>query len=64
MNQIIVYFAEKNIYGAWAVYGVNGVKQYYGYTKSEAIDKYKEQAKKEIFVNLKSGKNDMGESIK
>ena len=40
MNQSIVYFMEKNIHGAWVVYGADGVKQYYGYTKAEAKAKY------------------------
>ena len=31
-----VYFAEKNVRGAWVVYGALGVYQYYGYTKEEA----------------------------
>ena len=28
----IIYFMEKNIHGAWVVYGVAGIKQYYYYT--------------------------------
>lgn len=41
----LIYFAEKNIHGAWVVYGVDGIKQYYGYTKAEAIRKYKEDCR-------------------
>lgn len=36
----IIYMVEKNIHGAWAVYGVDGIKQYYGYTKKQAIEMY------------------------
>ena len=36
----IVWFMEKNIHGAWVVYGVAGIKQYYYYTKKEARQKY------------------------
>lgn len=28
-----VYFMEKNVHGAWVVYGELGVRQYYYYTK-------------------------------
>ena len=43
-----IYFSEKNRRGAWVVYGVNGVKQYYGYTKKEAERRYREEAEKVI----------------
>lgn len=45
----IIYFTEKNIRGAWVVWGVDGIKQYYGYTKKQAEQKYKEDCK--TFVN-------------
>lgn len=38
----VIYFVEKNIHGAWVVYGIDGVKQYYGYSKAEAARLYKE----------------------
>ena len=41
----IIHFVEKNIRGAWVVFGVDGIKQYYGYTKAEAIGLYKEVSK-------------------
>ena len=41
----IIHFVEKNIRGAWVVFGVDGIKQYYGYTKAEAIRRYKEDCK-------------------
>ena len=46
-----IYFTEKNIYGAWVVYGLIGVKQYYGYTKRESERRYREQVKQEIITN-------------
>lgn len=45
INQNTVFFMEKNIHGAWVVYGTEGVKQYYGYTKAEARKKYIEKCK-------------------
>jgi hypothetical protein len=50
-----VYFSEKNIRGAWVVYGALGVKQYYGYTKAEAEQLYKAECNKLLFVNQKGG---------
>lgn len=44
----VIYFSERNIRGVWVVYGVNGVKQYYGYTKKEAERRYREEAEKVI----------------
>lgn len=41
----IIFFTERNIRGAWVIYGALGVRQYYGYTKSEAQKKYKEEYK-------------------
>lgn len=37
----MIYFVERNIRGAWVVYGTDGIKQYYYCTKKEAIQKYK-----------------------
>lgn len=33
---------EMNVHGAWVVYSALGVKQYYGYTKEEAMRHYGE----------------------
>lgn len=41
----IIFFIEKNIRGAWVVYGKEGVKQYYGYTKEQARQKYLDEAR-------------------
>lgn len=48
-----IYFSEKNIHGAWVVYGTIGVRQYYGYTKRQAEKMYREQVKNEVIVNVK-----------
>lgn len=48
-----IYFSEKNAHGAWVVYGALGVKQYYGYTKKEAENLYKEECNKLLFINQK-----------
>lgn len=40
-----IYFTERNIHGAWVVYGSEGIKQYYGYTKKQAIEMYRREAK-------------------
>ena len=55
-----IYFIEKNIHGAWVIYGALGVRQYDGYTKSEAIAKYKEESKKKLFYNEGGNSNDKG----
>lgn len=47
----LVFFVERNIRGAWVVYGLCGIKQYYGYTRKEAIERYKADC--DILVNQK-----------
>ena len=48
-----IYFMERNIRGAWVVYGVIGIKQYYYYTKVQARQMYIDECKKTYFVNKK-----------
>lgn len=36
----LIYFIEKNIRGAWVIYGVGDIKQYYYYTKTQAKEEY------------------------
>lgn len=45
-----IFFAERNIHGAWVIYGTEGVKQYYGYTKAEAESLYRESYR-EVYRN-------------
>lgn len=52
MKRIIdddIWLVEKNIRGAWVIYGVIGIKQYYYYTKKDAICKYKQEIKESLF---------------
>ena len=51
MRKSKVYLMEKNVRGAWVVYGELGVRQYYGYTKREARRRYREECRAKIFVN-------------
>ena len=44
---------ERNVHGAWVIYGALGVKQYYYYTKQQAIDLYKAECDKKIVENKK-----------
>lgn len=45
-----IYFIERNIHGAWVIYGIDGVKQYYYYTKKQAANLYKKECER-YFVN-------------
>ncbi len=45
----IIFFTEKNVHGAWVIFGRLGIRQYYDYTKNEACKKYKEEFNKTIF---------------
>ena len=49
-----VFFVEKNVRGAWVIYGKLGVRQYYGYTKARAVSLYKEEAAKKIITEVKT----------
>ena len=44
-----IFFVEKNIRGAWVIYGRLGVKQYYYYTKEQAVELYKAECKRKLF---------------
>jgi hypothetical protein len=48
-----IFLTERNIHGAWVIYGVLGVKQYYYYTKAEAMRKYREEANRTELVNVR-----------
>lgn len=49
----VIYLVEKNIHGAWVVYGDLGVRQYIGYTKAQAVKLYKAECRKKVFVEVK-----------
>ena len=52
-----IFIVEKNVRGAWVIYGALGVRQYYGYTKQEAIEKYREESNRTLFEVKKGGKS-------
>jgi hypothetical protein len=39
----IIHFTEKNVHGAWVVYGIMGIRQYYWYTKNQAQSMYRDE---------------------
>ena len=47
-----VFFIDRNIHGAYVVYGSEGVKQYYGCTKQQAKEMYQQSGK--TFVNRRA----------
>lgn len=49
----IIYLVEKNHRGAWVIYGINGVMQYYDYTKKQAMEMYIQEAESKIFTRRK-----------
>lgn len=48
-----IYFAEKNVRGAWVIYGAIGVRQYYFYTKKQAMKRYREECKQTLIRERK-----------
>lgn len=48
-----IYFTEKNVHGAWVVYGAIGIRQYYFYTKKQAMMKYREECNKTLIRERK-----------
>lgn len=46
-----IYFTERNVHGAWVVYGIIGIKQYYFYTKKQAERLYREEVDRELCFN-------------
>ena len=50
-KQKAIYFTERNTRGAWVVYGVIGIKQYYYYTKTQAQQLYKQEVQNTNFIN-------------
>ena len=50
-----IFIIEKNVRGAWVIYGALGVRQYYGYSKTVAIKQYREECAKTLFEVKKGG---------
>ena len=46
-----ILFVERNIHGAWVIYGLCAVRQYYGYTKTQAMRLYRQEYKEKYFEN-------------
>lgn len=46
-----IFCVEKNIRGAWVIYGDLGIRQYYDYTKKQAMRRYRDEYRSTIFVN-------------
>lgn len=49
-----IFCIERNIRGAWVIYGKVGIRQYDGYTKAEAVKRYKDECKRTVFENVKT----------
>ena len=51
-RQSAIYFTERNVHGALVIYGQIGIRQYYGYSKREAMKMYRNECKANaVFVN-------------
>lgn len=51
-----IFYIKQNIRGAWVICGRLGIRQYYYYTKQEAIEKYKQELKEKLFEVERVGK--------
>ena len=47
---------ERNVRGAWVIYGILGRRWYEGYTRKEAIDKYNAEVERTMVFNKKRSK--------
>ena len=47
----IIHLVERNIRGAWVIYGALGVRQYYYMSRAEAVSSYKQEYQNTICVN-------------
>ena len=48
-----IFIVERNVRGAWVIYGALGVRQYYGYSKAESVQKYRQEVKEKILEESK-----------
>ncbi len=46
-----IHLVERNIRGAWVIYGDLGVRQYYYCTKKRAMQECREECARKIVVN-------------
>ena len=47
----IIHLVERNVHGAWVIYGTLDVRQYYYMTRDEAVSSYKWAYENTILVN-------------
>lgn len=47
IKRSVIWFIEKSFQGAWVIHGKIGTRQYIGYSKAEAVQKYKDFYKAE-----------------
>lgn len=47
----IIHLVERNVHGAWVIYGALGVRQYYYMTRDEAVSSYKRAYENTILMN-------------
>ena len=50
MGRSCISLVEKNIHGAWVIYGDIGIRQYYYYTKKQAMALYRQDCRKEAML--------------
>ena len=48
MLRSCIHLVERNIRGAWVIYGEIGVRQYYYYTKKRAMELYRQECRETI----------------
>lgn len=48
-----IFAVERNVRGAWVIYGALGVRQYYGYTRAAAIEAYRKKCAEKIVEGKK-----------
>lgn len=46
-----IFCIERNIHGAWVIYGAIGIRQYYYYTKKQARALYRQECQNKIVYN-------------
>ena len=51
MRHPMIDYVTRNIYGAWTICGLIGIRQYYFYTKREAMQKYRQECKEVLIVD-------------
>ena len=51
MRHAAIDHVWRNQYGALCIIGAIGLRQYYYYTKKEAMQKYREEVRETLFIN-------------